>query len=87
MTPGIIAIVMVGVALAGVILASVRGVRQDMTRLESRLDGKIEALSTQLGELRERMGAPGRADGRIARSDHRSGQGQLGQACHGASVV
>ena len=26
-----------------------------MTRLESRLDGKIEALSTQLGELRERM--------------------------------
>ena len=39
MTPEIIAIVMVGVALAGVILASVRGVRQDMTRLESRLDG------------------------------------------------
>ena len=55
MTPEIIAIVMVGVALAGVILASVRGVRQDMTRFESRLDGKIEALSTQLGELRERM--------------------------------
>ena len=55
MTPEIIAIVTVGVALAGVILASARGVRQDMARLESRLDGKIEALSTQLGELRERM--------------------------------
>ena len=55
MTPEIIAIVTVGVALAGVILASIRGVRQDMARLESRLDGKIEALSTQLGELRERM--------------------------------
>ena len=66
MTPELIAIVMVGVALAGVILASTRGVRQDMTRLESRLDGridalgsrldgKIEALSAQLGELRERM--------------------------------
>ena len=26
-----------------------------MTRFESRLDGKIEALITQLGELRERM--------------------------------
>ena len=26
-----------------------------MTRLESRLDGKIDALSAQLGELRERM--------------------------------
>ena len=62
MTPEIIAIVTVGVALAGVILASTRGVRQDMAgvrqdmaRLESRLDGKIDALSAQLGELRERM--------------------------------
>ena len=66
---------MVGVALAGVILASVRGVRQDMTRLESRLDGKIEALSTQLGELRERMAHLEGLLGRIARSDHRARQG------------
>ena len=62
MTPEIITIVTVGVALAGVsvalagvILTSIRGVRQDMARLESRLDGKIDALSAQLGELRERM--------------------------------
>ena len=70
MTPEIIAIVTVGVALAGVIIASARGVRQDMARLESRLDGRIDALgsrldgkiaalessiNTQLGELRERM--------------------------------
>ena len=70
MTPEIIAIVTVGIALAGVILASTRGVRQDMARLESRLDGRIGALesrldgkiaalessmNTQLGELRERM--------------------------------
>ena len=62
MTPEIIAIVTVGVALAGVgaalagvILTSIRGVRQDMARLESRLDGKIDALSAQLGKLRERM--------------------------------
>ena len=55
LTPEIIAIVTVGIALAGVILASIRGVRQDMARLESRLDGKIVALNTQLGELRERM--------------------------------
>ena len=50
------------VALAGVVLASTRGVRQDMTRLESRLDGKISALgssmNTQLSELRERMAKP-----------------------------
>ena len=70
MTPELIAVVTVGIALAGVILASTRGVRQDMARLESRLDGKIDALgsrldgkiaalessiNTQLGELRERM--------------------------------
>ena len=62
MNAEIIAIVTVGVALAGVggalagvILTSIRGVRQDMARLESRLDGKIDALSAQLGELRERM--------------------------------
>ena len=48
MTPEMIAIVTVGVALAGVILTS-------MARLESRLDGRIDALSAQLGELRERM--------------------------------
>ena len=32
MTPELIAIVMVGIALAGVILASTRGIRQDMGR-------------------------------------------------------
>ena len=62
MTPEIMAIVTVGITLAGVILVSIRGVRQDLARLESRLDGKIVALesrldgmNTQLGELRERM--------------------------------
>ena len=44
MTPEIIAIVTVGVALAGVILASVRGVRQD-----------INELRGEVGTLRERM--------------------------------
>ena len=66
MSGEIIAILAVGITLAGVIIASVRGVRQDITRLESRLDGRIDALGTkldgridalgaQLGELRERM--------------------------------
>ena len=49
MSPEIIAIVTVGVALAGVILASTRGVRQDMTRLESRLDGRIDAVGVTAG--------------------------------------
>ena len=84
MTPELIAIVTVGVALAGVgvalagvILTSIRGVRQDMARLESRLDGKIDALSAQLGDTPRTHGAPGRADGRLARSDHPPGQSQL----------
>ena len=44
MTPELIAIVTVGVALAGVILTSVRGVRQD-----------INELRGEVGTLRERM--------------------------------
>ena len=57
MTPELIAIVTVGVALAGVgvalagvILTSIRGVRQDMARLESRLDGRIVALESRVEE-------------------------------------
>lgn len=60
------AIVAVGVALAGVTLAGSRGLRQDMARLESRLDVRITALESrqearlnelrgEIGELRERM--------------------------------
>ena len=62
MSGEIIAIVVVVVALAGVILTANRGLRQDMARLESRLDGSIKALESrfdglesQFGELRERM--------------------------------
>ena len=55
MTAEIIAIVMVGVALAGVILASARWLRQDVARLESRLETQINALRVEIGKLRERM--------------------------------
>ena len=55
MSGELIAIVAVGAALAGLILTSSRGLRQDMARLESRLDGKIGGLESQIGELRERM--------------------------------
>ena len=46
---------MVGVALAGVILASARWLRQDVARLESRLETQINALCVEIGKLRERM--------------------------------
>ena len=51
MSGEILAILAVGVALAGVILTSSRGLRQDMRRLDERISG----LESQIGELRERM--------------------------------
>ena len=51
MSGEIIAILAVGVALAGLILTSSRGLRQDMRRLDERISG----LEYQIGELRERM--------------------------------
>ena len=48
MSGEMIAIVAVGVALAGVILTATRGLRQDMGRLEARLDERIGALESRL---------------------------------------
>ena len=55
MSGEILVILAVGVALAGVILTSNRGVRQEMAQMESRLDKRISGLESQIGELRERM--------------------------------
>ena len=73
MSGEMIAIVAVGVALAGVILTATRGlrqdIRQDMARLEERINGlesrlderisglesRFDGLERQFGELRERM--------------------------------
>ena len=55
MSGEIIAILGVGVALAGLILTSSRGLRLDMVQMESRLDKRIGGLESQIGELRERM--------------------------------
>ena len=59
MSGEMIAILGVGVALAGMILTSSRGLRQDMVRLESRLDERINRLESRLREdmkqLTERM--------------------------------
>ena len=41
--------------MAGQILTSSRGLRQDMARLEARLDERINGLESQISELRERM--------------------------------
>ena len=51
MTSEIVAIVTVGVALAGVILTSIRGVQQDINELR----GEANELRGEVGTLRERM--------------------------------
>ena len=40
----LIAVLAIGATLGGLILTSNRGLRQDMARLESRLDGRIGGL-------------------------------------------
>ena len=48
MSVELLAILAVGVALTGVILTATRGLRQDMGRLEARLDERIGALESRL---------------------------------------
>ena len=51
MSGEMIAIVAVGVALAGVILTSNRGLREDMARMEARLRDDMKQLGDRVGRL------------------------------------
>ena len=68
MSGEMIAIVAVGVALAGVILTATRGlrqdIRQDMGKLESRLDERINRLESRLRDDIKQLGD------RVARVEH-----------------
>ena len=68
MSVELIGIVTVGVALAGVILTSTRGLRQDiwqdMARLESRLDERIDRLEARLRDDIKQLGD------RVGRMEH-----------------
>ena len=68
MSGEILAILAVGVALAGLILTSNRGlrqaIRQDMARLESRLDERIDRLEARLRDDIKQLGD------RVARMEH-----------------
>ncbi len=75
----LIAILAVGATLAGLIVASSRGlrqdIRQDMVRLEARLDEKINGLESRLDEKINRLEARMREDmkqlsDRLARVEH-----------------
>ena len=51
----LIAVVAIGATLAGVILTSIRGLRQDMREDMGKLRLDIKDLRGEVGELRERM--------------------------------
>ena len=79
MSGELIAIVAVGAALAGVILTSIRGLRQDMRedigKLESRLREDIGKLESRLDERIDRLEARLRDDikqlgDRVGRMEH-----------------
>ena len=51
----LVAMAAIGVALAGLILTTSRGLRQDMARMEKRLDGRIDALDGRIDALESRI--------------------------------
>lgn len=55
MSPEIVSILAVGVALAGLILTGLRGVRVDMRTEINGLRGEVADLRAEVGELRERV--------------------------------
>ena len=51
----LVAMAAIGVALAGLILTTNRGLRQGMARMEKRLDGRIDALDRRFDALESRF--------------------------------
>ncbi len=49
-------VIAVGIALAGLILATTRGIRADMRALSDRLDKRIDEQDAKLERLAERLG-------------------------------
>ena len=73
MSNELIALVAVGAALAGLILTTSRGLRQDMKQGEARLEAQINGLRGEVNQLRERMShLEGLLEG-LARGHHRAG--------------
>ena len=54
-SPELIAILAIGVALAGLILQGQRGLGARMDRLEARLDARMDGLEARLREIRDRL--------------------------------
>ena len=55
MSPELIAILAVGVALAGLIVRGHHGLGARMDRLESRLDSRMDGLAEVMREVRDRL--------------------------------
>ncbi len=55
MSPELIAILAIGVALAGLILQGQRGLGARMDRLKARMDARMDGLEAELREIRDRL--------------------------------
>lgn len=55
MSGELIGILSVGVALAAIMLTSIKSLREDMQRMEGRLDKRMDGLENQIDGLGKRM--------------------------------
>ena len=55
MTPELIAILAVGATIVGFVVNAQRAARKDIGDLRSEVNGKIDGIRTEIGNLRERM--------------------------------
>ena len=55
LSPELVSIFAVGVALAGLILAGLRGVRTELHVVQADLRGELRDVRADVGDLRERM--------------------------------
>ena len=78
MSGEMIATLGVGVALAGMILTSSRGLRQDIQQDIARLRADMKQLSDRVARLEHSQAEARRVARRITRGHHRTGYGQLG---------
>ena len=77
----LIAVLAIGATLAGLILTSNRGLREDMARMEARLREDMKQLSERVARVEHSQA--GRSAGRIARGHHRAGHRRLDPSLRG----
>ena len=76
----LVAVMAVGVGLAGLVLASWRGVRQEMRGMRHEMRGEIHEVRQEMRDMRNHMG---RIDSHIGELRERMGHVEGGGTCCG----